>query len=923
MARGTTKKAGKGKQKKGKSSADTPVMRQFLACKTEYPEAILFFRMGDFYEMFFEDAVIAANALDLVLTSRDKDAENPVPMCGFPHHALRGYVSRMLELGHKVAICEQLEDPRKVKGIVKRGVTEVVTPGVVLDDEQLDAKVSNYLLALCEAPPDAEGDGAGEGTGFGVAYLDASTGEFLTAELASAAALADELARIRPRQVLLPPDDLADLTARLPGLADHPVEPAPPGVFFGRGPGEGGPDDEALLETAAEVDPDWVAESPLAARACAAVIRYLRSILPGRDLPPFRVVPYQPTAYLVLDEATLANLEIFETLMERRRQGALLGVLDDTVTAMGGRLLRRSLAFPLGRVEAIHERQDAVAFLVEHARLREDLRRALKGLHDLERLNRRVVCQMASPRDLGRLAASLRAVPEIVGLVASAVSEGAVDGLPELPALLRPPEDALEDVAAHLSAVLVEEPPLGTKEGGIVRRGFSEALDELVALSEGGKEQILAIEARERERTGISTLKIKYNRVFGYTIEVSRAKAAAVPDDYVRKQTLVNVERYVTPELSEHEARVLSAEEKRFELEERLFGELRQEVARHEARIGALAARLATLDLLACFAEVSQRNDYCRPVVDDSDVLEIRDGRHPVVEQLVGAGQFVPNDLTLSASEEQVVIVTGPNMAGKSTIIRQVALVTLLAHTGCFVPAREARLGVVDRIFTRVGASDNLARGQSTFMVEMRESANILRHATRRSLVVLDEIGRGTSTYDGVSIAWAVAEYLHDRIRAKTLFATHFHELCSLADVKPRVRNRSVAVREFRGDVVFLHKLVKGGSSRSHGIQVGKLAGLPHEVVERAQQILAHLERSADGESVVGHGLPLLAPQLSLFGEVRAPDAGAAESGSSAAAMGPADEILARLRDVDPDQLSPREAHDLIYQLVQRARDEK
>lgn len=917
-----------GRKRKTTGSADTPVMRQYLACKAQFPDALLMFRMGDFYEMFFEDAVIASGVLDLVLTSRDRNKENAVPMCGVPHHAMQGYLTRLIEAGHKVAICEQMEDPKKAKGIVRREVTRVVTPGVILDTEQLDAKVSNYLMALVP-----EGD-------VGLAFLDASTGEFLATRIPEGRGLADELARVRPSQVLVPQGAVEPLRAEVELLGELRVEEAGSEIF-------GDPaDDEGLLAEAADAPADWASSAGPALRAAAAVIRYVRRILPGKELPPFRLVAYEPSNLLVLDEATLANLEIFETLMDRRRDGALIGVLDQTVTAMGGRLLRHALAFPLARVDPIVARQEAVGYLLDHARLRQDLRQALRQIHDLERLNRRVVCQLATPRDLGRLNISLRAVP---GVVARLLQEAADNAVDPLPSLLGPPEDQLEDLAHRLGETLVEEPPVAAREGGIVRPGFSEALDELVALSEGGKEQILAIEARERERTGISSLRIRFNKVFGYTIEVSRAKASAVPSEYVRKQTLVNVERFITPELGEHEARVLHAEEQRVALEERLFLALRQEVAEAEARLSALASWLAGLDLLAGFAEVSARNDYCRPEMDEGDVLEVRDGRHPVVEQVVAAGRFVPNSLTLSSGEQQLVIVTGPNMAGKSTIIRQTALIALLAHTGCFVPARRARVGVLDRIFTRVGASDNLARGHSTFMVEMRETANILRYATGRSLVVLDEIGRGTSTYDGVSIAWAVAEFLHDRIRAKTLFATHFHELCSLADVKPRVHNRSVAVREYQGEVVFLHKLVSGGTSRSHGIQVGRLAGLPGEVVERATQILRHLERSADGEGGPGHGLPMLAPQLSLFGEMRGargratepepdstdgqhpdgfaspPGSGGAEPEDSASAhangTGARDReiaarLSARLRGVDPDALTPREAHQVVYDLV-------
>jgi DNA mismatch repair protein MutS len=883
------------------SSADTPLMKQYLAVKDAYPDHVVLFRLGDFYEMFFEDAVVASQTLDLVLTTRDKNKDDAVPMCGVPHHAVRGYIARLVEAGFKIAVCEQMEDPRQAKGIVKRSVTEVITPGIILDPDQLEAKQGNYLLALARVA-----DGA-----LGIAYLDASTGEFLAAAIDPPESLDGELARVRPRQVLLAPGDAADLQRSLPALAGWRTEPADAGIFAT--PDE----DRALLATALApagggepaaggevrgVVADATALPPATLAAAAALVRSLGAALPGRPLPPLRLVVYAPSAYVTLDAATLTNLEVFESSMERRRQGSLLAVIDHTVTAMGGRLLRRSLAFPLADLGRIRDRQDAVAALLERDRLRADLRDVLKGIHDLERLGRRCACGLATPRDLGQLRRSLLEVPRI-----AAVLSEATDLAGGLPALLRPPADDLADLAGLLAQALVDDPPLSSREGGIVRPGHSPEVDALLALGEGGKEGILAIEERERARTGIGTLKIRFNKVFGYTIEVSRAKAGAVPADYVRKQTLANVERYITPELAEYETRVLTAEEQRVALEERIFEGLRQQAAAAVERLGALGERLATCDLVAAFAEAAARHDYVRPEVDDGDVIDLRDGRHPVVEQLVGAGRFVPNDVILSSSDEQLVIVTGPNMAGKSTIIRQVALITLLSHTGSFVPARSARVGRVDRIFTRVGASDNLARGQSTFMVEMRETANILRHATSRSLVVLDEIGRGTATYDGVSIAWAVAEHLHDRIRCKTMFATHFHELCSLADVKPRVRNRSVAVRELRGDVVFLHKLVEGGASRSHGIQVGKLAGLPPEVVQRATQILALLEqRGAAGEA---HGVPVLAPQLQLFGAV-----------GPAPTPAPAPDVAVRVRellaDVDPDRLSPREAHALVYELV-------
>jgi DNA mismatch repair protein MutS len=864
-------------------SVDTPLMRQYLEVKDRYPDCVVFFRLGDFYEMFFDDAVVVARALDLTLTSRDKGKENPVPMCGVPHHSARHYLAKLVDRGFKVAICEQVEDPRSARGIVKREVVRVVTPGVVLDEEQLDPKTARYLAAVV-----AEGDTAG------IAHLDVTTGEFAATELAVADVI-DELARLEPREVLLGGIDPARLRARVPaayvGLPpEAPDDPRRAREFLAT----------ALGHKVALAD----GVGPLAACAGAAVVSYARATQPRGTLPLTRLAPYRASEHLILDESTRANLELFQTLQGQRKQGSLLGVLDETRTSMGGRLLRRWLGAPLTDVGAIRRRHDAVGWLVEHAAARAELRAALAEVYDLERLAGRATLGVATPRDLAALARSLeRLGPMRARLEAELV--GTAEGHLAHPELLDGGGDPCADVAGEVRRVLVDDPPAQWKDGGFCRRGFSPELDELADLGAGGKSRIVEIEARERERTGVASLKVRYNRVFGYYLEITHANVARVPPEYVRKQTLANAERYVTPELAELEAKILSAEERKKALELEAFERLRQAVGAQARRLLLLGEWVARLDALAALAEVAHASGYVRPEVDDSALIEIEDGRHPVVEKGAAAGKFVPNDVRLDPASEQILVITGPNMAGKSTAMRQVALTVLMAQMGGFVPARRARMGVVDRVFTRVGASDNLARGESTFMVEMRETAHILAHATARSLVVLDEIGRGTSTYDGMAIAWAVAEHLHDRIGCKTLFATHYHELCALERMRPRVRNFSTAVRErpdeAGGEVVFLYKLVPGGASRSYGIQVARLAGIDRAVLARAREIVDTLER---GDELGGPaGLPP-PDQLSLLGSPP-PRASAVEEALAAA---------------DVDGMSPREALALLAELQARLR---
>ncbi|MBA3460247.1 MAG: DNA mismatch repair protein MutS [Deltaproteobacteria bacterium] len=856
--------------------SDTPLMRQFLEIKEQHSDAILLFRCGDFYEMFFEDAVVASRALDLTLTSRDKGKEDGVPMAGVPYHAVRGYIAKLTEQGHKVAICEQTEDPKLAKGLVKRAVVRIVTPGIVLDDDVLEPKCPRYVAALVPGKDVA-----------GLAYLDATTGELAATELALPHVI-DELVRIGPREVLVAPELLGESVKaqQLAGLrARHKAvwNPAPI-------PSEA--DARRELGSIVVIEPTGaragLTHRDLAMRAAGAVVAYARSTQPTGVLPITRLSLYLPGDSVVLDEAAIANLELTETLIGRHKDGSLLSVIDETATAPGGRLIRRWLLYPLVDVAQIRRRQDAVGWLVERPALLETIRRSLSRLGDLERLSGKASLGVATPKDLGRLRDTLAALPELVELVRS--GQDKLEPLPQLldlPACTLP---VLGELAARLARALVDDPPalLDQKHGPAIRTGYDPQIDECRRLADGGKEDILAIEEREQKVSGIANLKVRYNRVFGYYIEVTKTHLAKVPAHYIRKQTVATGERYVTPELAELEKKVLECEETLAAREALLIKAEVAAVAALSREISAAGAALAVLDCCGSFGAIAARRDYCRPTVDDSLCLDIVDGRHPVIESLLPSGTFVPNDCKLDPSAEQLVLITGPNMAGKSTYMRQVAQIALLAQIGSFVPAKSATIGICDRVFTRVGAADNLSRGDSTFMVEMRETASILAKATRSSLIILDEVGRGTSTFDGVSIAWAVAEFLHDTVGARTLFATHYHELVALADSRPRVRNVSVAVREHKGEIVFLRRVVSGGASRSYGIDVAKLAGLPRSVTARAHQIMAKLE----GGSTLG-----ASPQLSLL---------------PTATVSPA---IARLAAVDVNKTTPLEALAILAEL--------
>jgi DNA mismatch repair protein MutS len=810
----------------------TPAMRQFHEWKARYPDCILFFRVGDFYEMFFEDALIASKALEIALTKRSKDDEAP-PMCGVPHHASQIYINRLITQGFKVAVCDQTSQAVPGK-IVSREVTQVVTPGIVFDQEGLDAKNNNYLMAISLGKER-----------IGVAYSDATTGEFWATELKGPRAalkgsklphaLVDEMARVNPKEVLYLKGKLPfekELQERFGQSFYSPVEE------FRFNP-------TASKEALAKVFPnfDYAAFTtiPVAFDATALVAAYMSDTIISKSgeskLGHLRAPQiYGHSEHMVLDEYALAHLEIAKTLVDRSRRGSLLGTVDLTSTSMGGRLLNRWFTAPLMDGAAIIRRQDAIEELVLDLTVRGALAEMLAGAYDLERLNGKVATGVAGPRDLMALRATLEKIPTIV----KALSTRTAPALVNLANLLS--VKALGDVVGELSKALVDDPPATLKDGGVIRPGYSKELDELNTLSREGKNILAQIQAREQKRTGINSLKINFNRVFGYYIEITRANLERVPKDYERRQTTANGERFVTPELKEYESKILTADEKKLALEQQLFSELRARLAQACTEMGRAAQALAELDCYTALAEAAHRYNYVRPTVGKTLNVDIKEGRHPVVERLVSAGAYVPNDILMDPANAQLLIITGPNMAGKSTIMRQVALICLLAQTGSFVPAKAANLPLLDRIFTRVGAADNLARGASTFMVEMWETKNILENATPKSLLLLDELGRGTSTFDGLSLAWSVAEHIHDRIGALTMFATHYHELTDLAQVKSKVKNFHIAVREWEDQIIFLRKLLPGGANRSYGIHVAQLAGLPDTVITRAKEILKNLE---------------------------------------------------------------------------------
>lgn len=818
----------------------TPMMQQYMSCKERYPDAILFFRMGDFYEMFFEDAQVVSRELGLTLTARAKKGSDSIPMAGIPHHSSKGYIAQLVGKGFTVAVAEQLDDPATTKGIVGRDVVRVITPGVYMDSDNLEAKAPNYVAAV---------DMTERGT-YGLSYLDISTGDFRATELGSFNDLLSEMHRVGAREILMPDYVHAKL---------EPVQNQFEGAFFrtkhrayfdpegmltdvAKGPRQGGIadaqsyflDGEGVQRLLSGIPTAGFAQPEIVRHAASAVLRYILKTQRGVPSHLRALDAYRAHTFLVIDEATKANLELTETLMGGRKKGSLLHVIDHTVTAVGGRRLRQWLSYPLVDRPAIEARLDAVAEYVTYPALREDVRKLLDEVYDIERLCGRISAGTATPKDVRSLLGTLEVIPQIKDIL----SESSADLVHELNEGL----DPCEPLCALIDRAVQEDPPTSITEGRIFKPGYNEELDEILNLASTGKDWMLQYEAQERVRTGITSLKIKFNKVFGYYLEVTKSNLKFVPEDYIRKQTLANAERYITEDLKEWEEKVLGAEDRRNTLELKMFEALRATIALDLERLMRTASELANLDVLSSLAELAIKREYTRPTITDDDHIHVVDGRHPVVEVSLKAGErFVPNDTRLS-QDRRLAVITGPNMAGKSTIIRQVALLSLLAQMGSFVPAKEARLGLVDKIFSRVGASDNLARGQSTFMVEMTETAHILLNATRNSLVILDEIGRGTATYDGLSIAWAVAEHLHNTIGAKTLFATHYHELTELAQELPGAFNMSIAVKEWEDNIIFLRKLLEEPANRSYGIQVGRLAGLPLAVVDRAKEILVSLE---------------------------------------------------------------------------------
>jgi DNA mismatch repair protein MutS len=827
----------------------SPMLKQYASIKGEYPDAILFFRMGDFYEMFFDDARVASRALGITLTARGTYNGEKVPMCGIPHHSSKSYIGRLVANGWKVAICEQTGDPKSSKGIVKREVVRVVTPGSVIDEGDVDSR-SNLYIAAIAGGPDRSFRGSDldlswkDGT-YGLAHVDLGTGEFRVTEVRSLRELLDEMGRISPAEVLVLENGhlsgRSELSSyRLEILATDSFDPQT---------------SESLLKDqlgTTSLDGLGLQGMPQGTIAAATLVHYLRDTQKQWPSHIRDLVTYRIGDFMFLDESTCSHLEILKTMRRQSVKGSLFQVLDATVTPMGGRLLKKWIAYPLTSLEKIRKRLAAVACLKGDPMFREDLREQLEEVYDLERLNGRIALQRANARDLLALKTSTLPLP----LIKDALENSTSTRLSEVAARM----DTLRDIGALIEASIHEEPPVSVREGGVIKEGYDAELDTLIRLSRDGKSWISEFAASEQKRSGISSLKVGFNRVYGYYIEISRSNLHLVPPNYIRKQTLVNGERYITESLKAMEEKVLRAEERRVILEFEIFDGVRKRIGHESERIKETAEIIAEIDVIAGLAEIAQMNDYVCPEVNDSDAIDIVEGRHPVIEQTVKEEDFVPNDMHLDSGDQQVLIITGPNMAGKSTVLRQTALTVLMAQMGSFVPASKAVIGIVDRIFTRVGASDDLAKGQSTFMVEMNETANILRHVTPKSLVILDEIGRGTSTYDGLSIAWSVAESLHDRdgVGVRTLFATHYHELTDLGATKSRVKNFNIAVREWNNKIIFLRKLVPGGTSRSYGIEVARIAGLPESVLSRAKEILENLEGTELDET----GNPRLAQSL-------------------------------------------------------------
>ena len=875
----------------------SPMMAHYCQTKCAYKDSILFYRLGDFYEMFFEDAKTVSRELELTLTGKDCGLSERAPMCGIPYHAAETYINRLIDKGYKVAICEQVEDPKTAKGIVKREVTRIVTPGTNLNMQELDEGKNNYLMSIVCV-----------GDHFGVSTADITTGDCYVTEIDEERKLWDEINKFLPAEIicndafLVSGVDVDDLRNRL-----HISVFALESWYFG--------DDlckQTLLEhfKISSLEGLGLGDYDSGVIAAGSLFRYLLDTQKNTMEHMNKIIPYTTDRYMVIDSSSRRNLELVETLREKQKRGSLLWVLDKTKTAMGARMLRNFVEQPLIDADAINERLDAVTELNMQAMLREEIREYLNPVYDLERLVSRISYRSANPRDLLAFKMSLEMIPHIKNLLANFTS----------PLLVRINEqmDGLEDLYTLLEASITEDPPLAVKEGGIIREGYNEQVDTYRNSKTQGKSWLAQLEAEEKEKTGIRNLKIKYNKVFGYYLEVTNSFKDLVPEYYTRKQTLTNAERYITPKLKELEDMILGAEDKLFALEYDLFCQVREKLAAQIPRIQETAKAIAQLDVYASLSVVAQRNNYVRPTVNTKGVIDIKNGRHPVVEKMINNDMFIANDTYLDNGSKRVSVITGPNMAGKSTYMRQTALIVLMAQIGSFVPAEKAKIGVVDRIFTRVGASDDLASGQSTFMVEMTEVANILRNATAKSLLILDEIGRGTSTFDGLSIAWAVIEHISNTklLGAKTLFATHYHELTELEGKIPGVNNYCIAVKERGDDIVFLRKIVKGGADKSYGIQVAKLAGVPDSVLDRAKELVDELvhtditstfkdlaENSRKTKPKAVHYDEVDLEQISLFDTVQDQD------------------IIEELKNLDITMLTPMDAMNTLYRLQNKLKN--
>ena len=876
----------------------SPRMQHYLQTKEEYPDCILFYRLGDFYEMFFEDAKIVSRELELTLTGKSCGQEERAPMCGVPFHAYESYMNRLVAKGYKVAICEQMEDPKQAKGMVRREVIRVVTPGTNINEQALDEGKNNYIMCIVSLSDQ-----------FGVATADVTTGDFFVTEVDSKRRLLDEIYKFSPTEVVcnealfMSGLDIDDLKNRV-GIVLYSLE----NWYF----------DDSLCENTLKehfrvnsLEGLGLADLECGMIASGSLLKYLYETQKNSLEQISAIHPYTTGKFMVLDSSTRRNLELVETLREKAKRGSLLWVLDKTKTAMGARMLRSFVEQPLIEKEEIEGRLDAIEELMQRAIDREELREYLNPVYDLERLLTRITYQSANPRDLTAFKSSIGMIPHIRGILLELQSKE-IQGICE-------DMDTLEDLYTLIDAAIEEEPPITVREGGIIKDGYHEEIDRLREAKSQGKNWLAELEAKEREKTGIKNLKIKFNKVFGYYLEVTNSFKDLVPDYYTRKQTLTNAERYITPELKEMEDMILGAEDKLVQLEYELFRELREQIAKNVVRIQKTAKALAKIDVFASLALISEQNHYCRPSLNQNGRIDIKNGRHPVVEKMINNDMFIANDTYLDNQKNRISVITGPNMAGKSTYMRQTALIVLMAQIGCFVPAETADIGIVDRIFTRVGASDDLASGQSTFMVEMTEVANILRNATGNSLLILDEIGRGTSTFDGLSIAWAVVEHISNPklLGAKTLFATHYHELTELEGKLDNVNNYCIAVKEKGDDIVFLRKIVKGGADKSYGIQVAKLAGVPDSVIERAKEIAEELGRHdiVDFTEILSnkknsatkkkkeHLDEVDLTQMSLFDAVNDND------------------IIEELKEIDVGNLTPIEALNKLYELQNKIKN--